>query len=58
MNGEKSNLVDEKHIIGNDVDYPDTESELDIQMMYQTEENISILVYGFGVVRNGYSLCY
>ena len=46
MNGEQPNPVEETHIIGNDMDSPDTESELDIQMMSQTAENISIWFWG------------
>lgn len=46
LNGEKPNPVAKNHIIGNDIDFPDTESELDIQMLSQTSENIDIWFWG------------
>jgi tripeptidyl-peptidase-1 len=44
-NGEKMKKLSKQHIIGID-GYPDTESELDIQMISQTSEDVDIWYWG------------
>ena len=44
-NGEKMKKLSKQHIIGIDT-YPDTESELDIQMISQTSEDVDIWYWG------------
>ena len=45
-NSESPNPINNSHIIGTDTDYPDTESELDVQMISQTAENIDLWFWG------------